>query len=88
MTSMKGNRRSTKDLYQADEFDDIPPGVRVLEVKVGPDCHRKGPKADPPVFYCTSRAALERLEKKYGMYDATIIRIGDVPWDSEKQGII
>lgn len=78
----------TKDLYTSDEFDEIPLGVRVLEVKVGPDCHRKGRKADPLVFFCTSRAALDQIEKKYGSYNATVVRDGHAPWDSVKQGII
>jgi hypothetical protein len=78
----------TKDLYKPQEFDEIPQGIRVLEVKVGPDCHKKGRKANPPVFYCTSRSALDKLSKKYGTYDATVVRAGDGPWDSERQGII
>ena len=77
-----------KDLFTNEEFDLIPLGIRVLEVKVGPDCHKKGGKANPVVFYCTSRAALDRLEEKYGSYNATVFRDGDAPWDSVKQGII
>lgn len=70
-----------KDLYTDMEFDDIPSEVRVARVEVGSGENEK-------VFFVTSRKALDALQKEYGSYQATIVRDGQAPWDSEKQGFI
>lgn len=71
------------NLYTPEEFDDIPVEARVLEVVI-----KRAKGTEPVVFFVTSRAALDLVGEKYGSYEATVVRDGAAPWDSEKMGII
>jgi hypothetical protein len=75
-----------RDLYAPEEFDAIPAEARVLEVVV--KWKAKAEMERPVVFLVTSRAALDMIGKRYGSYEATVVRDGTSPWDSQKSGII